>query len=208
MPLLVFLSIFILSNSAGSLVWRLQLPIVKRVQEGLYLRLTPVCVNPSDTPPRRVGTANITLYDIFYNIIYVRTCIPPPPHTHTHAHERMHAGTHRGNLPGLTPGVDPEVKPNPFKVPCAPKWFDFELPIIKTTKLLVKTGSGTWVGWIYPDRLLSSCRAPLSEPPSELTVTSLGSPDARSMSLQVFLSIFGLTGARARDPADPILGRP
>jgi len=25
------------------------------------------------------------------------------------------------------------------KVPCAPKWFDFEFPIIKTTKLLVET---------------------------------------------------------------------
>jgi len=25
------------------------------------------------------------------------------------------------------------------EVPCAPKWFDFEFPIIKTTKLVVET---------------------------------------------------------------------
>jgi len=32
----------------------------------------------------------------------------------------------------------------PLKVLCAPKWNDFEFPIIKTTKLLVETRSGTW----------------------------------------------------------------
>jgi len=31
-----------------------------------------------------------------------------------------------------------------LKVPCAPKWNDFEFPIIKTTKLWVETRSGTW----------------------------------------------------------------
>jgi len=31
-----------------------------------------------------------------------------------------------------------------LKVLCAPKWNDFEFPIIKTTKLLVETRSGTW----------------------------------------------------------------
>jgi len=30
-----------------------------------------------------------------------------------------------------------------LKEPCAPKWNDFEFPIIKTTKLLVETRSGT-----------------------------------------------------------------
>ena len=31
-----------------------------------------------------------------------------------------------------------------LKLPCAPKWNDFEFPIIKTTKVLVETRSGTW----------------------------------------------------------------
>jgi len=30
-----------------------------------------------------------------------------------------------------------------FKVPCAPKCFDFEFPIIKSTTVLVETRSGT-----------------------------------------------------------------
>jgi len=38
-----------------------------------------------------------------------------------------------------------------LKVPCAPKWFNFEFPIIKTTKLLVETCSlsklKTWLNW-------------------------------------------------------------
>jgi len=48
-----------------------------------------------------------------------------------------------------------------LKVPRAPKWFDFEFPIIKTKKLLVETRSGTWAKRIYPCRSISSCRAPL-----------------------------------------------
>jgi len=40
----VGLSIFILSNSAGSLVWRLQLPIVKRVQACLYAFISVACL--------------------------------------------------------------------------------------------------------------------------------------------------------------------
>jgi len=49
-----------------------------------------------------------------------------------------------------------------LKVPCAPKWFDVEFPLIKTTKLLVKTRSCTWAKRIYPSRLVSSSRAPLT----------------------------------------------
>jgi len=37
-----------------------------------------------------------------------------------------------------------------LKVPCAPKWFDFESPLIKTTKPLVQTRSGTRAKRIYP----------------------------------------------------------
>ena len=48
----------------------------------------------------------------------------------------------------------------PLKVPCAPKCIDFELPIIKTTKLLVETRSCTGAKRIYPWRFSSSCRAP------------------------------------------------
>jgi len=48
-----------------------------------------------------------------------------------------------------------------LEVLCAPKWFDYEFPTIKTTKLLVETRSGTWAKQIYPLRFISSCRAPL-----------------------------------------------
>jgi len=48
-----------------------------------------------------------------------------------------------------------------LKVPCAPKRFDLEFLILKTTKLLVETRSGTWAKHIYSVRLISSCRAPL-----------------------------------------------
>ena len=37
-----------------------------------------------------------------------------------------------------------------LKVPCAPKWFDFEIPPIKTTNLLVETRSCTWAKRIHP----------------------------------------------------------
>ena len=33
---------------------------------------------------------------------------------------------------------------------CAPKWFDFEFRINKSTKLLVETRSGTWARRTYP----------------------------------------------------------
>jgi len=48
----------------------------------------------------------------------------------------------------------------PLKVPCTPKWFDFEFPLLKTTKLWVETRSCTWTTRIYLERLLHSCRAP------------------------------------------------
>ena len=37
-----------------------------------------------------------------------------------------------------------------IKVPCAPKGFDFECPVIKTTKLLVETRPGTLAKRIHP----------------------------------------------------------
>jgi len=37
-----------------------------------------------------------------------------------------------------------------------------EFPRIETTKLWFKTRSGTWAKWIYPWRLMSSCRAPFN----------------------------------------------
>jgi len=49
-----------------------------------------------------------------------------------------------------------------LKVHCAPKWFDSEFPLSKTTKLLVETRSYTWTKQIYPQHLISSCRAPSS----------------------------------------------
>jgi len=49
MPLLVFVSIFIPSNSADSLVWRLQLPIVKRVQARLYAFISVACLTNCNT---------------------------------------------------------------------------------------------------------------------------------------------------------------
>ena len=36
-----------------------------------------------------------------------------------------------------------------LKVPCAPKWFDFEFPIIKPTNLLVETRTCTGAKRVY-----------------------------------------------------------
>jgi len=60
-----------------------------------------------------------------------------------------------------------------LKVPCAPKWFVFEFPIIKTTKPLVETRSGTWAKGIYSQRLIGNCRAPLRVNPGLTRVPSL-----------------------------------
>jgi len=46
----------------------------------------------------------------------------------------------------------------PLKVPCAPKWFDSEFPIIKTTKLVVETRSCTCRSDQFPMRV---CSCPL-----------------------------------------------
>jgi len=51
-----------------------------------------------------------------------------------------------------------------LKVPYAPKWFDFEFPILQTTKLFVETCSCTWAKRVYLYRLLRSCRAPVTTP--------------------------------------------
>jgi len=74
---------------------------------------------------------------------------------------------------GLQAALSERVHPiTPLKVLCAPKWNDFEFPIIKTTKLLVETRSGTWAKRFYLERLLSSCRAPLKVPCSS-SVTAI-----------------------------------
>jgi len=61
------------------------------------------------------------------------------------------------------------------KVSCTPNWFEFEFPLIKTTKLWVETRLRTWAKRIYPKRLISSCRAPLvyTCTPSRLTLSRL-----------------------------------
>jgi len=43
-----------------------------------------------------------------------------------------------------------------LKVPFAPKWFDFELPIIKTTKLLVETRSCAWSEFTRSGQLVAA----------------------------------------------------
>jgi len=62
--------------------------------------------------------------------------------------------------PGRRPALNRNTERN-LKLPCAPKWFDFKFPLIKTTKLLVKTHSCKWAKQIYQERFISSCRAPL-----------------------------------------------
>ena len=49
-----------------------------------------------------------------------------------------------------------------LKVPCAPKSFDLEFPIIKTTKLSVEKRSGTRAERSYLKRFMRSCRAPFN----------------------------------------------
>jgi len=39
----------------------------------------------------------------------------------------------------------PKIEQHRLKVPCAPKWFDFEFPVIKMTKLWVETRSGRFL---------------------------------------------------------------
>jgi len=107
---------------------------------------------------------------------YINACIPIPLHAYIHTYKSKFLNS----LPLPHPYVSPTVLEGPLthvssayihayslylylymhtcihthlnslKVPCTPKWFDFESPLIKTTKLWVDPRSGIWATRMYP----------------------------------------------------------
>jgi len=80
---------------------------------------------------------------------------------YTYDHQGMkHSRVGRDLAQGLTttPASPDFGMLRTLKVPCAPKWFDSEFSMFKTTKLLAEARSGTWAKRIYPYRFISSCR--------------------------------------------------